>query len=106
MSVRAEPDDAGALVRVLSRGERVSLGPRDANGWAPVIDAAGVQIGHLYRASDDVRSYAPQTPGGDAAARRATSSGASRGYHVGPRGGCYTYSSSGRKRYVDRSYCS
>ena len=26
-------------------------------------------------------------------------------YYRGPRGGCYTYSSSGRKRYVDRSLC-
>lgn len=29
----------------------------------------------------------------------------SSGYYTGPRGGCYTYSASGRKRYVDRSYC-
>jgi hypothetical protein len=29
----------------------------------------------------------------------------SSGYYRGPRGGCYTYSSSGRKRYVDRSLC-
>lgn len=28
-----------------------------------------------------------------------------RGYYRGPRGGCYTYSASGRKRYVDHSYC-
>ena len=27
------------------------------------------------------------------------------GYYLGPRGGCYTYSASGRKRYVDHSYC-
>ena len=33
------------------------------------------------------------------------SSAASRGYYTGPRGGCYTFSASGRKRYVDRSYC-
>jgi RNase adaptor protein for sRNA GlmZ degradation len=26
-------------------------------------------------------------------------------YMRGPRGGCYTFSSSGRKRYVDRSIC-
>ncbi|MEZ5401337.1 MAG: hypothetical protein R2729_16830 [Bryobacteraceae bacterium] len=26
-------------------------------------------------------------------------------YYTGPRGGCYTISSSGRKRYVDRSMC-
>lgn len=29
----------------------------------------------------------------------------SSGYHTGSRGGCYTYTASGRKRYVDRSYC-
>lgn len=26
-------------------------------------------------------------------------------YHLGPRGGCYTYTSGGKKRYVDRSLC-
>lgn len=26
-------------------------------------------------------------------------------YHVGPRGGCYTISANGNKRYVDRSLC-
>lgn len=29
-----------------------------------------------------------------------------RVYHRGPRGGCYTYSRSGRKEYVDHSFCS
>lgn len=29
----------------------------------------------------------------------------SSGYIRGPRGGCYTYSASGNKRYVDRSMC-
>lgn len=28
------------------------------------------------------------------------------GYFTGPRGGCFTYSASGRKRYVDHSKCS
>lgn len=32
-------------------------------------------------------------------------SASSGGYYTGPRGGCYTYSRSGRKRYVDRSRC-
>jgi hypothetical protein len=26
-------------------------------------------------------------------------------YHLGPRGGCYTITSSGNKHYVDRSMC-
>jgi len=37
-----------------------------------------------------------------AGSRRSSSSGS---YQMGPRGGCYTYSASGRKRYVDHSYC-
>lgn len=36
---------------------------------------------------------------------RPTSSSYSSSYIRGPRGGCYTYSGSGRKRYVDRSLC-
>lgn len=31
--------------------------------------------------------------------------GGNSGYYTGPRGGCYTYSASGKKRYVDHSYC-
>lgn len=104
MSVRAQPDDSGALVQVLSPGDPVVLGAKDANGWAPVLDAAGTLIGYLYRASDDVRRAPPVPDVEDAP--RAMSPGVSRQYHRGPRGGCYTYSSSGRKRYVDRSYCS
>ena len=34
-----------------------------------------------------------------------SSAEAEREYHRGPRGGCYTYSVSGKKRYVDRSLC-
>lgn len=29
----------------------------------------------------------------------------SNSYFTGPRGGCFTYSGSGKKRYVDHSYC-
>jgi hypothetical protein len=52
------------------------------------------------------------TPTGSSPARRATgsarkarASAEERGYYLGPRGGCYTYTSSGRKRYVERSLC-
>ncbi|MDQ3747917.1 MAG: DUF4236 domain-containing protein [Acidobacteriota bacterium] len=34
-----------------------------------------------------------------------TPSKADSGYYTGPRGGCYTYTSGGKKRYVDRSLC-
>lgn len=103
MNVRSEPNKHAAVVRTLSRGDRVTLGPKDANGWAPLFDYAGRQTGFVYRASDLVRTQAPAARSSGGSSRR--SSAESRGYYTGPRGGCYTYSASGRKRYVDRSYC-
>ncbi|HEY0023226.1 MAG TPA: DUF4236 domain-containing protein [Longimicrobium sp.] len=105
MNVRSQPNKYAAVVRTLSRGDRVSLGPKDANGWAPLFDYAGRQTGFVYRASDLVRTQAPPTRYSATAGSSRRSSAESRGYYTGPRGGCYTYSSSGRKRYVDRSLC-
>lgn len=119
LNVRSEPNKNGTLVRTLYRGARVQLGPKDAKGWAPYVDYSGRTVGYVYRASDNVRTYAPtfktaaETSTSGSAGRgsgRSSSGGSrssadSRGYYTGPRGGCYTYSASGRKRYVDRSYC-
>lgn len=112
LNVRSEPSKQGATLRTLARGSAVRLGPKDANGWAPLYDFAGNADGYVYRASNAVRSYpAPEptqrTPKSLSASAGGTrrSSAESRGYYTGPRGGCYTYSASGRKRYVDRSYC-
>lgn len=112
LNVRNGPSKEGARLRTLSRGTAVRLGPKDANGWAPLYDHAGNPEGYVYRASDAVRSYpAPEraysTPKArsNSAGRTRRSSAESRGYYTGPRGGCYTYSASGRKRYVDRSNC-
>lgn len=113
LNVRTDPNRHGSMVRTLTRGTAVKLGPKDANGWAPLYDAAGNREGYVYRASNAVRSYpARQRPssvsrasrGGSSASTRRSSS-ESRGYYTGPRGGCYTYSASGRKRYVDHSFC-
>jgi hypothetical protein len=104
MNVRSGPNKDAGVVRTLSRGDRITLGPKDASGWAPMFDYAGRQTGFVYRASDLVRTQAPAAQ--VSASTGSSRSGAeSRGYHTGPRGGCYTYSASGRKRYVDRSYC-
>ena len=49
-----------------------------------------------------------ESSGYSAPAQRSVSApkaGGSNGYYTGPRGGCYTYSASGKKRYVDRSLC-
>ncbi|HEX8670545.1 MAG TPA: DUF4236 domain-containing protein [Longimicrobium sp.] len=112
LNVRSEPNKHGAALRTLPRGTAVRLGPKDENGWAPLYDYAGNADGYVYRASDAVRSYPAPERTHRAPKPRSLSSGGtrrssseSRGYYTGPRGGCYTYSASGRKRYVDHSYC-
>jgi hypothetical protein len=105
LNVRSAPDEDAPIVRTLSRGNHVQLGPKDANGWAHL--STGYPEGYVYRASDLVRRSAPAAPQ-PVASGRSASPGRSRrsnGYYTGPRGGCYYYSSSGRKQYVDRSYC-
>ena len=106
LNVRSAPNRSAAVLRTLRRGDLVRLGPKDANGWAPIYDASGTPEGYVYRASDLVRSTAPAVQAESGTLGSGTSRGSSSGYYTGPRGGCYTYSASGRKRYVDRSYCS
>jgi hypothetical protein len=105
MNVRSQPNKYAAVVRTLSRGDRVTLGAKDANGWAPLFDYAGRETGFVYRASDLVRTQAPTARAAATGGYSRRSSAESRGYYTGPRGGCYTYRASGRKRYVDRSLC-
>jgi Protein of unknown function (DUF4236)/Bacterial SH3 domain len=107
LNVRAAPDKNAELVRTLRRGDYVQLSPKDASGWARLYSPGSAE-GYVYRASDLVRRQAPSvrsaaSSGGGGGSRR--SSAESRGYYTGPRGGCYYYSGSGRKQYVDRSYC-
>lgn len=76
---------------------------RDGDGRACEITRRGRTSSRSYAP----RAYAPARTLAPVRARRAAParSYASSGYYTGPRGGCYTYSASGRKRYVDRSYC-
>lgn len=110
LNVRSGPGQDHQVLRALRRGERVRLGPKGPTGWAPLYPSYGSSPdGYVYRASDLVRSYAPRAVGsgsgssGAGVTRRSIAT--DRGYYRGPRGGCYTYSASGRKRYVDRSLC-
>lgn len=96
LNVRSAPNRNAPVVRTLSRGDLVQLGPKDANGWARLYTGA-IEDEYVYRDSDLVRTdppSAPERPGPT-----------SRQLHVGSRGGCYYISGSGRKTYVDRSEC-
>jgi hypothetical protein len=106
VNVRSGPGKKFPIVRTLSRGAAVELGPADSNGWAELYTFSGAREGYVYRASPLVRSTPPPagestSDGSRSTPRRTRSSG----YHTGPRGGCYYYTDSGRKEYVPRSYC-
>lgn len=60
------------------------------------------------KAKDKWERDACQRPAPSFAGASASGTTASNGddtYHTGPRGGCYTYTSSGKKRYVSHDHC-
>jgi hypothetical protein len=101
LRVRAEPGEDARVLRTLAAGDRVQLGSRNENGWSPLYTAGEVE-GYVYRASALVQADPPAAPERAIAPPR---SEGSRVYHRGPRGGCYVYTSSGSKQYVDRDLC-
>jgi hypothetical protein len=77
------------------RGAVSVVGAYRADSAARWLAAARTEVIRRDKLEDDRRrAEAASAP-----------SASSRGYNTGPRGGCYTYSASGRKRYVDRSLC-
>jgi hypothetical protein len=60
VNIRVAPDRSSSLVRTLDRGEALRVGPKDEHGWAPVYDYSGHVEGYVYRASDNIRTYAPR----------------------------------------------
>jgi hypothetical protein len=58
LNVRAEPNKDAPIVRPLRSGDFVQLGPRDANGWAPLYSSGSAE-GYVYRASELVQRQAP-----------------------------------------------
>lgn len=66
------------------------------------------EILELEAKKDSQTSYQPPTPQPYVSPTNSYSGNStptSGGYIRGPRGGCYTYSASGNKRYVARSLC-
>jgi uncharacterized protein YgiM (DUF1202 family) len=60
MNIRSAAGTSWPVVRTLARGETVEVGPQDGSGWAPAYERYGGRIGYVYRASRNLRSYAPE----------------------------------------------
>jgi hypothetical protein len=59
MNVRSGPGEGYPVTARLTRGSQVTLGPKDANGWAELRSADGAPGGYVFRASELVKSYRP-----------------------------------------------
>ena len=111
-------DDARVLARVAA-GASVEVRDCDRAGGEWCLVVAGGQRGfveaRLLDAEQTRRDSSPLSTRGlvspyasESNARRTYSappSSATRAFIRGPRGGCYTISANGNKRYVDRSLC-
>jgi len=96
MNIRSGGGTEFAVVRTVSRGERVEVGPEDHGGWAPVYERHGEPEGYVYRASRNLRTYAPPPP----TMRRTRTERRARTYPSGASAVCRdgTYSYSARRR--------
>jgi uncharacterized protein YraI len=128
LTLRVEPSPTGSYVTTMPAGSAVQVGQCSYGGgkWCDVVSGyytgyaasrylttdpttaarqqlTAVQPSSAPRSTPRRRSSAPRYRALRSEAPVAPR--AQSGYFVGPRGGCYTYSASGRKRYVDHSYC-
>lgn len=98
MNVRGGPGLDHPVVRTLSRGQRVTLGPRNADGWSALYEGASTRpAGYVFRASENLRAQAPradapraQGPRTEASTQRARP--APSGASARCRDGTYSYS--------------
>jgi uncharacterized protein YraI len=115
--LRAEPTTESRVLTTISQGAKIQVGScAFAGGEWCEVEYVGLEgyaalrlISTQFVARDTTinvtRAKFNSSSSGSSASSSRRSSAAARGYHRGPRGGCYTYSASGRKRYVDRSLC-
>lgn len=123
LNLRAAPADTAAVVEAVPAGdvltvERCGLG--EGGAWCSATHGAnaGYAKADFLTSGGAVATTGRSAPRSGSRAGARTSAGSSRrrtgpqvsraaaaGYFTGPQGGCYTYSASGRKRYVDHSYC-
>jgi hypothetical protein len=100
------PRALGAAPREVRQGG-YTLGPKGgcytvtASGRKKYVDRSLCAGGD--RGATEIRRFGGDTSGAGTPPRLGAGS-ASR-YHRGPRGGCYTYTAAGNKKYVDRSLC-
>lgn len=107
INIRSEPSRTASIIRTLATGDSVIVG-EPVDDWSAVIEG-GATTGYVSRSTNSLQTSRPAAIRQLLPSGRSRSSGrgsaSSRRYYRGPRGGCYYYTDSGNKQYVDRSVC-
>lgn len=113
VNIREMPGTAYKVVKTVDIGTSVTvLGRRD--GWVNVTHSSDVGwiVERLLSNKPPATTTRNSKPSGTSTktpvcnlVRPRAPNRANKGYHRGPRGGCYYYMASGRKQYVDRGLC-
>lgn len=117
-NLRETPSQTGRVKQEVPMGSEIKvLDNKGAWYVVRIADAVGWMHGNTFRftsssvSDQESSTSAPEGPPSRPSRVRAdspsgvSSSSSGRSYIRGPRGGCYYYSGSGRKVYVDRGLC-
>ncbi|HYH79730.1 MAG TPA: DUF4236 domain-containing protein [Longimicrobium sp.] len=96
MNIRSAAGTAFPVVRTLKRGDRVDVGAKDSQGWARVYASYGEPGGYIYRASHNLRTYAPPARSSSRTHRQRRTRAHPAGASAICRDGTYSYSANRR----------
>jgi hypothetical protein len=99
-NLRTSPEIAGDILTEIPESSEITV-IKQKGAWFQIKynNQTGWIHGNTIRLNEDVSDLKSDIIENNLELPKTT------GYYTGPRGGCYTYSSSGKKRYVDHSYC-
>ncbi len=113
LSLQAQSPSPAKAKKLAEIDQRLATLEREADALRAL--RASISSGQIPEAALSALSIQPASPASTtatpgpqpirAAASAPTPAPTSSAYHLGPRGGCYTLTSGGNKRYVDRSMC-
>lgn len=98
-SLRHQVDDMQALIDGRRQRLKASTDPTEREELQKDLLDMGQQFARLQQQLSEETGSSPRTPQAAASATSSPSAGSTGGRYIGPRGGCYKLTRSGKKNY-------
>lgn len=98
-SLRHQVDDMQALIDGRRQRLKASTDPTEREELQKDLSDMGQQLARLQQRLSEETGSAPRTPQAAASATSSPGAGSTGGTYIGPRGGCYKLTRSGKKNY-------